>query len=91
VRGCRGPGARARALLARGLRTARNFTIGFLLPGVWSPIYDPIVLVQLPLGAAAVDLVLGRVRGEAPSDIMVSGEISLISRESTAPPPGHAS
>jgi LacI family transcriptional regulator len=46
--------------------------------------------VSLPLGAlgrAAVDLVLARVRGEPLSDRMVEGEIRLIARESTAPPP----
>jgi LacI family transcriptional regulator len=47
--------------------------------------------VELPLddlGAAAVDLLLSRVRGDAPRDIMVEGTIRLIQRESSAPPPG---
>jgi LacI family transcriptional regulator len=32
---------------ARGLRTQRTFTLGFLLPEVWSPIYDPIVIASM--------------------------------------------
>jgi LacI family transcriptional regulator len=37
---------------ARGLRTQRTFTLGFLLPEVWSPIYDPIVIASMRRAAA---------------------------------------
>ncbi len=52
-----------------------------------TPALTCVALPLADLGKAAVDLLLGRVRGEALHDIMVTGDIELIARESTAPPP----
>jgi LacI family transcriptional regulator len=52
-----------------------------------TPSLTCVALPLAELGRAAVDLLLARVRGEALHDVMVAGEIELIRRESTAPPP----
>jgi LacI family transcriptional regulator len=52
-----------------------------------APALTCVALPLAELGAAAVDLLLARVRGEALRDVMVTGDIDLIRRESTAPPP----
>lgn len=57
------------------------------LAAFMTPALTCVALPLADLGAAAVDLLLARVRGEALHDIMVPGEIELIRRESTAPPP----
>ncbi len=49
----------------------------------------PITTVRMPLeelGAAAVDTLLARLRGEAAHDVMVKGDLVLVERESAGPP-----
>jgi LacI family transcriptional regulator len=79
-----------RAIADAGLRVPEDVSVVSIHDHPLAEYLSPsLTCVQLPLaalGAAAVDLVLAGVRGEALRDVMVKGEIELIPRESTAPP-----
>jgi LacI family transcriptional regulator len=80
-----------RAIAEAGLRVPDDVSVITIHDHPLADYLRPaLTCVRLPLaelGSAAVDLVLRRVGGGAPSDLMVSGEIELVARESTAPPP----
>lgn len=80
-----------RAIVDAGLRVPDDISVVAIhdhpLAAYLAPALTCVLLPLSELGKAAVDLLLARVRGEALSDIMVKGEIELIRRESTAPPP----
>ena len=80
-----------RAVADAGLRVPDDISVVAIhdhpLAGYLSPALTCVALPLAALGTAAVDLLLARVRGESLRDVMVTGEIELIRRESTAPPP----
>jgi len=80
-----------RAISSRGLSVPGDVSVIAIHDHPLSEFLRPaLTCVRLPLamlGAAAVDLLLGRLAGDRPRDEMVEGDLVLIARESTAAPP----
>jgi LacI family transcriptional regulator len=79
-----------RAVAEAGLGVPRDVSIVAIhdhpLAAYLSPALTCVRLPLADLGRAAVDMLLARVGGEPLSDVMVTGEVELVRRESTAPP-----
>jgi LacI family transcriptional regulator len=79
-----------RAISDAGLRVPQDISVVSIhdhpLAEYLSPSLSCVALPLAALGSAAVDLVLAGVHGEALRDVMVTGDIDLIPRESTAQP-----
>ncbi len=83
-----------RAIADAGLRVPEDVSVIAIhdhpMAAYLRPALSCVLLPLAELGAAAADLVLRRVEGEPARDVMVTGEIRLVQRESTALPPSPA-